>query len=297
MDKRPTTKLFLDSGNPTDTQKAIDLLGYLDGQTTNPSLVAQNPEINMKLTNGTRLSENELLEEYRKIIQDIKKIIPEGSISIEVYADLETKSEQMIKQALEFNEWIENAHIKLPTNKEGLIAARELSISGVNLNMTLCFSQQQAAAVYSATKDASSSSVYVSPFIGRLDDIGLQGVDLIANIKQMYENSDHHVELLAASVRNIKQFLYCLYLQVDIITAPLKVYEEWAKLNKTLPGIDLDPARFMDMGEYLDTKHLQQMQYEEVDLNKSPELYEISHELTTKGIVKFAQDWNALLGK
>lgn len=297
MDKRPATKLFLDSGNPKDTQKAFDLLGYLDGQTTNPSLVAQNPELSTKLTNGTHLSENELLEEYKNIIQDIKEIIPEGSISIEVYADLDTKSEQMIKQAIEFNEWIENAHIKLPTNKEGLIAARDLTRRGVNVNMTLCFSQQQAAAVYSATKDTTKSSVFVSPFIGRLDDIGLQGIDLIANIKRMYEVGDHHVELLVASVRNIKQFLYSLYLQVDIITAPLKVYEEWAKLEKPLPGYNLDPAQFMDMGEYLETKHLKQMQYEEVELNKSLELYDISHELTTKGIVKFAQDWNALLGK
>ena len=198
---------------------------------------------------------------------------------------------------MEFNEWIDNAHIKLPTNKEGLIAARELTRRGVNVNMTLCFSQQQAAAVYSATKNASDSSVYVSPFIGRLDDIGLQGVDLIANIKRMYENGDHHVELLAASVRNIKQFLYCLYLQVDIITAPLKVYEEWANRGKPMPGIELDLSGFGDMGEYLETKHLNQMQYEEVELNQSPELYDISHELTIKGIVKFAQDWNALLGK
>ncbi|HRP36581.1 MAG TPA: transaldolase family protein, partial [Candidatus Dojkabacteria bacterium] len=98
MENRPTTKLYLDSGNPQDTKNTIDLLGYLDGQTTNPSLVAQNPELGTKLTNGNRLTENELLEEYRKIIQDIKKIIPEGSISIEVYADLETKSEEMIRQ-------------------------------------------------------------------------------------------------------------------------------------------------------------------------------------------------------
>lgn len=297
MTNKPKTKLFLDSGNPKDTQKAIDLLGYLDGQTTNPSLVAQNPEISKKLANGAYLSEGELLEEYKRIIEEIKLIIPDGSISIEVYADLDTNSDQMIDQANEFNKWISNAHIKLPTNRAGLIAANELTIRDVNVNMTLCFSQQQAAAVYSATKDASNSSVFVSPFIGRLDDIGQQGVDIVANIQKMYNKGDHHVELLAASVRNIKQFLYCLYLQVDIITAPLKVYEEWAKLNKAVPGIDLDLAQFMDMGEYLNTKNLQQIQYDEIDLNKNPELYDISHELTTKGIVKFAQDWNALLGK
>jgi transaldolase len=297
MDKRTKTKLFLDSGNPKDTQKVLDLLDSLDGQTTNPSLVAQNPELSEKIKNGNHLSESELLGEYKKIINEIKEIIPNGSISIEVYADLNTKSEEMIKQALEFNTWIDNAQIKLPTNHEGLIAATELTDSGVNLNMTLCFSQQQAAAVYSATKNASSSSVYVSPFIGRLDDIGLQGIDLIANIKKMYESGDHHVELLAASVRNLKQFLYCLYLEVDIITAPLKVYEEWASIDRPIPGVDLDIEQFIDMGEYLETKHLQQIHYEEITLNQDKEAYDINHELTTKGIAKFAQDWNALLDR
>lgn len=297
MTNKFKTKLFLDSGNPKDTKKAVELLGHLDGQTTNPSLVAQNPELSDKFKNGTHLSESELLNEYKKIIKNVKSILPNGSISIEVYADLETKSEAMIAQALVFNEWIENAQIKLPTNKEGLKAATDLTEQGVNLNMTLCFSQQQAAAVYSATKNASGSSVYVSPFIGRLDDIGLQGIDLIANIKKMYDASDHHVELLAASVRNLKQFLYCLYIEVDIITAPLKIYEEWALLGKPIPGVDLGLGQFKDMGVYLETKHLQQIHFEEVSLEQNPNEYNIDHDLTTKGIVKFAQDWNALLGK
>ena len=297
MTKSLKTKLFLDSGNPVDTKKVIQLIGYIDGQTTNPSLVAQNPALSRKVENGIHLSEIELLAEYEKIIKELKSIIPNGSISIEVFADLNTKSAEMIKQALEFNEWIENAHIKLPTNQEGLIASQELTQKGVNVNMTLCFSQQQAGAVYVSTLNEAGSSVYISPFVGRLDDIGLQGIDLIANIKRMYAKSDHHVELLAASIRNLKQFLYCLYLEVDIITAPLKVYEEWANLNKPLPGIDLDLLQFGDMGQYLETKHLHQIHYEDVPLTLQPEEYNIEHELTTKGIMKFAQDWNSLLGK
>lgn len=297
MTKKTQTKLFLDSGNPQETKKVVELLGYLDGQTTNPSLVAQHPELKEKLEQGKYLSEDELFGEYNKIIQEIKTIIPEGSISIEVYADLNTSSQEMIEQAIEFNQWIDNAHIKLPTTKEGLIAAKELVQKGINVNMTLCFSQEQAAAVYSTTDMNSKSSIFVSPFIGRLDDIGLQGLDLIANIKKMYDSSDHHVELLAASVRNLKQFLYCIYLEVDIITAPLKVYDEWSKLGQPTPGIELDLEQFNDMGLYLETRHLKQIPYEEILLNQDLADYKLEHELTTKGIEKFAQDWNALSGK
>lgn len=291
----PKTKIFLDSGDPLETKTALSMLGYLDGQTTNPSLVASNPQIQERIKNGGNLSESELLESYKKIVQDIRYTIPDGSVSIEVYAGLETKTEEMITQALSMNKWIDSAHIKLPSNSEGIKAAHELSKQNVNLNLTLCFSQSQAAAVYSATKDNNNTSVFVSPFIGRLDDKNLKGMDLIKNIKLMYEQGDHHVELLAASIRSINHFLYCLYLRVDIITAPLKILKEWSDMG--CPTMDGPDSESLDYLSYLNYANFDDIHYEEISLEQDFTSYNTVNELTIAGIEKFANDWNKLLGK
>ncbi|MBI4130560.1 transaldolase, partial [Candidatus Roizmanbacteria bacterium] len=166
-----TTKIFLDSGDPEDTKKMIGILGFLDGQTTNPSLVAKKLA-DQGLGNGERgkkLSEKELLNEYKKIVQEISSIIPQGSVSIEVYADKTTTAEQMLVQGKEMFSWIPNAHIKFPTTAEGLKAAERAVIEGMRVNMTLVFTQSQAAAVYAATKHAGKESltghknIFVSP--------------------------------------------------------------------------------------------------------------------------------------
>lgn len=270
------------------------MLGFLDGQTTNPSLVVKVPALQEKISNGEKLTNEQLLEEYKKIIRDIYEIIPHGYISIEVYADLETTALEMVNQARELNTWIQSPYIKLPTNSQGLEAASILSKEGVLINMTLCFTQKQAAAVYSATQGNPQGSVFVSPFIGRLDDIGVQGMDLIKNIRNMYSESDHHVELLTASVRSLKHFLYALYLEVDIITAPFEILEEWSAQGKPVPGKDLPATEFSDMSRYLNSD-LASIPYENIDLSLDFRGFDVNHELTTKGIEKFASDWNSLL--
>ena len=289
------TKIFLDSGDPSETKSIVEFLGFLDGQTTNPSLIAQNPDVRAKFDKGERLTIDELKANYQDIVSKIRKEIPEGSVSIEVYADLDTKAEFMIEQAEEFNQWIENPHIKLPTNHEGIKAANALVAKGIQTNMTLCFSQEQAAAVYSATKGAHKGAVFVSPFIGRLDDIGLQGMDLIRNINEMYKSGDRHVELLAASVRNIKHFLYSLYLEVDIITAPFNVLKDWADSGRPMPGETIPLDEFADISTYFNNSQLQPIRYVDLDLEQTVEKFNLNHDLTTKGIEKFANDWNALL--
>jgi transaldolase len=289
------TKIFLDSGDPGETKTIIEMLGFLDGQTTNPSLIAQNPQVKARFDKGDLLSLDELKSQYKEIVKKIRQEMSDGSVSIEVYADLETKADFMIEQALEFNNWVPNPHIKLPTNLEGLKAAKTLVSKSININMTLCFSQEQAAAVYSATEGAEKGSVFVSPFIGRLDDIGLQGMDLIRHINTMYKTGDEHVELLAASVRNMKHFMYSLFLEVDIITAPFNVLKEWAELHKPIPGDTVPIEQFLDMRAYFDNSSLDSIQYEDIDLEGDFESFNLDHELTSKGIEKFANDWNALL--
>ena len=141
------TKIFLDSGDPIETKNTISLLGFLDGQTTNPSLIAKNPQAQERLVNGKKFSRAEVYDFYQKVIKEIYQVIPNGSISVEVYADKKTTVDEMLKQALLMNSWIPTAHIKLPITHTGLEVARILVDKNINVNMTLCFNQLQAAAV------------------------------------------------------------------------------------------------------------------------------------------------------
>ena len=274
------TKIFLDSGDPAETREAIQLLGFLDGQTTNPSLVAKNPD-----TAGKTFNKQELLHFYKKTVQEISSLILQGSVSIEVYADKHTTAEEMLSQGREMFSWIPNAHIKYPTTVTGLGAARLSIAEGMRVNMTLVFSQQQAAAVYAATRGAKKGDVFVSPFIGRLDDQGENGMQLIKSIIQMYKQGDEHVEVLCASVRNLDHLLAAIQLGSDIVTVPWKVLKEWGEGALRLPA-----GNFQYKPE-----GLQVIPYEEISLEQDWRAFDISHDLTDKGVGKFAEDWNNLL--
>lgn len=279
------TKIFLDSGDPQETKDILALLGFLDGQTTNPSLFAKNPEVQERAKTGEKFSREEVYGEYKKIVSEISALLPVGSVSVEVYADLKTSAEEMIKQAREMNAWIPNAHIKLPITSAGLQAAEKLVKEGVRVNMTLCFSQQQAAAVYQATAGAKKGDVFLSPFIGRFDDRGEDGMSFIENVIKMYKAGDGHVEILSASVRNYPHLLRCFQLQSDIVTVPAKILKDWAEHNFEIPSTDWQYS----------AGSLRPLIYETVDLNKPRQEYDIKHELTDKGLEKFAKDWNSLV--
>src|SRR5215831_20326027 len=182
---RPETKILVDSGDPEETLRIKKLLGYVDGQTTNPTYVAKNPQVQQILASGRKFTAAQQNDEYRKIVREISPLVGSAGVSIEVFADFNTKAEDMLAQGEEMYSWIPNAYIKYPCTREGLRAA-EISVARqIRVNMTLCFSQEQAAAVYAATR-RSREPVYVSPFIGRLDDRGENGIDLVKNIKEMY---------------------------------------------------------------------------------------------------------------
>ena len=222
------TRIFLDGGNPEETREIIASLGFLDGQTTNPTLISKNPEARRRLEQGNRFSAEEIFGFYRKVVREISALIPQGSVSVEVYADPSTTAGEMLKQGREMFSWISNAHIKFPTSNEGLKAAEQAVGLGLRVNLTLCFSQEQAAAVCAATRGAKKGAVFVSTFIGRLDDRGENGMDLITNIIRMYHQGDGHVEVLTASVRHLDHLLYALKLGSDIITAPFEILKKWA---------------------------------------------------------------------
>jgi len=283
--ERLASRIFLDGGNPEETKEIIETLGFLDGQTTNPTLISKNPGIRELLQQGGKLTEDQLLRFYRDVVNKISAIIPGGSISVEVYGDASSTADRMLSQGREMFRWIPNAHIKFPTTAEGLKAASRAVGEGMRVNMTLCFTQSQAAAVYAATRGARTGDVFVSPFIGRLDDRGENGMDLIANILRMYEKSDGHVEVLTASVRSIGHLLCALKLGSPIITSPFEILKEWGERGMSLPGPDFT----------YDARSLKAIPYGEIDLTKSWEEYDIGHELTQKGMERFSQDWNSLI--
>ncbi len=282
---RPPSKILVDGGDVEETKHIKQLLGYVDGQTTNPSLIAKNPEIKRLVSSGHALSESDEVAEYRRIVREISPLVGDAGVSVEVFADVNTGAEQMLKQGREMFTWISNAYIKFPCTPEGLKATHRAVAEGIRVNVTLCFSQQQAAAVYAATR-GSKSPAYVSPFVGRLDDIGQNGVDLVRNIKRMYSAGDGHVFVLAASIRNLQHLLYCFQLGVDLVTVPAKVLEEWVSQGCPLPekGFEYEPVGT-------------RIHYQELDLEQPWQNFDVRHELTTKGIAKFVADYRATLRK
>ena len=279
------TRIFLDGGDPEETSEIVRLLGFLDGQTTNPTLISKNPRARERLEKGGKFTREQIIDFYQQTVKEISKLIPEGSISVEVYADHSTSAEAMLSQGREMFAWIPNAHIKFPSSREGLRAAEQAVMKGMRVNLTLCFSQEQAAAVYAATRGAKRGDVFVSPFIGRLDDKGENGMDLISDILQMYRKGDGHVMVLTASVRKIDHLLYALKLGSDIITAPFNILKEWGEKGLPVPG---DNYVYGPGG-------LKSIPFKEIDLTKNWQSYDIRHELTDKGMERFSADWNALI--
>lgn len=284
-------KFFVDSCDPADTQKAIALLGSIDGQTTNPTLLTKNPDIQTYLAQGKKLQLSELLSMYEQAIQAIASYTT-GALSVEVYADWNTKSEEMVEQAYRMKEWSSHIYIKFPTIPEGLKAAAAFTKSGGHANMTLVFDQLQAAAVYSATQDTQGTA-FVSPFVGRWDDRGFFGLNIIQHIKSMYAAFDAqrgkatcHVEILAASLRNLDHIHGAIVFGADILTAPVSAYQAWIDAGSQYSPKPPQPNMLVPIP------------FEELTYTDDFETYEINQDkkgLLNQGLIKFANDWNAVI--
>jgi transaldolase len=281
------SKIYIDGGDPQETKQADEMLkkaGYhgLDGQTTNPSLIAKNYAAK---SGGKKVPLAEAFAAYKDVVTEMSRIIPEGKISIQVIGDPATMTaEDMILQARERNTWIENGIIKLPCSQAGITAVEVFCQEGP-VNITLNFSQEQAAAVYAATK-SHTYDVFISPFVGRLDDKGENGMDVVANTLAMYRTlGDGHVAVIVASVRNMKHMLYALKMKSDIITVPFEVFKAWADGGFTLPGEDF----------LYDVPGLSEIPYRELPLDNDWKSYDLSHPLTDAGMVKFWDDWKKIV--
>lgn len=282
------SKIFIDGGVVSETREARDMLGYLDGQTTNPSLIAKN--LSGRL-GGQKLSEAQAIGQYKDTVGEISALIPLGSVSIQVFANGNTSAEDMLEQARERDKWITNASIKFPCTFAGLKAAERACVE-MPINITLVFSQSQAAAVYEATKGA-KYPVFLSPFVGRLDDRGENGMQVVKNILRMYGGGDlpagrqvGHVEVLTASIRSVDHILYALQLKSQILTIPFAVFKEWG-----IGGFKTPPPDYQ-----YPTGTLSPIPYQEtVILGKPWQEYDLSHDLTDKGLDKFWSDWNNIV--
>jgi len=189
-------KFFIDTANLDQIKEAQDL-GVLDGVTTNPSLMAKE---------GIVGREN-ILQHYKDICE-----IVDGDVSAEVIA---TDFDNMLIEGTDLANLHSQIVVKLPMIKDGIKAAKYFSDNGVKTNVTLVFSAGQALLA------AKAGATYVSPFIGRLDDISTDGLNLIAEIRQIYDNYGFATEILAASVRHTMHVIDCAKLGADIMTGPL----------------------------------------------------------------------------
>ena len=206
-------KFFIDTANLAQIQEA-EHLGVLDGVTTNPYLMAKE---------GIRGEEN-ILEHYRKICE----IVP-GDISAEVIA---TDYEGMILEGEKLASLSPQIVVKIPMIKDGIRAIRYFSEKGIRTNCTLVFSAGQALLA------AKAGATYVSPFIGRLDDISNDGLGLIADIRLIYDNYGYNTQILAASVRHTMHIIDCAKIGADVITAPLSAILGLLKHPLTDSGLE-----------------------------------------------------------
>lgn len=189
-------KFFIDTANLAQIEEAENL-GVLDGVTTNPSLMAKE---------GIR-GEANILEHYKKICEMVQ-----GDVSAEVIA---TDYEGIVKEGEALAALHPQIVVKVPMIKDGIRAIRYFSQKGIRTNCTLVFSAGQALLA------AKAGATYVSPFIGRLDDVSTDGLGLIADIRLIYDNYGYETQVLAASVRHTMHIIECAKIGVDVITAPL----------------------------------------------------------------------------
>ena len=201
-------KFFADTAVVEEIAELNDM-GIIDGVTTNPSLI---------------------LKSGRDILEVTKEIcdLVDGPVSAEVVA---TEADEMIKEGRKLAKIADNVTIKLPLTWDGLKACKVLSGEGNMINVTLCFSANQALIA------AKAGATFISPFIGRLDDINLDGLDLIEDIRTIYDNYNFKTEILAASVRSVNHVSECAKIGADVMTAPPSVIKKLANHPLTDKGL------------------------------------------------------------
>lgn len=207
--ERTVMKIFLDTANIDEIRDAASL-GVLNGVTTNPSLMSK-----------------EKRGDYKKMLKEICDIV-QGPVSAEVVTE---DCEEMIRQARDLTKISEHIVVKIPLVPDGIRAVKKLSADEIKTNVTLCFSANQALLA------AKAGATYISPFVGRLDDVGIDGMGVVADIISIYENYAFSTQVLVASVRHTQHVLDAVRLGADIATVPHKVLMQMLKHPLTDVGV------------------------------------------------------------
>ncbi len=203
-------KFFLDTANVEQIRK-INELGLLDGVTTNPSLIAKTGR------------------PFPEVVREICKLV-EGPVSLEVIG---TETKKMVEEANKLVEYGKNVVVKIPITEEGLKAVKILANQGIRTNVTLCFSPLQALLA------AKAGASYISPFVGRLDDCAHDGMELIQQIKQIYDNYAYATEIIVASIRHPLHIVQSAMIGAHIVTVPYEVFSKIASHPLTDKGIEI----------------------------------------------------------
>jgi transaldolase len=213
-------KFFVDTADVTEIREVAST-GLLDGVTTNPSLVAKSGR------------------DFRDVIKEICSIV-EGPVSAEVTA---LEADAMVAEGQSLAKIAANVAVKVPLTWDGLKACRALTQSGLKVNVTLCFNANQALLA------AKAGAAFISPFIGRLDDAGQDGMELIGEIRQIYDTYDFDTEILAASIRTVNHVKYAALTGADVVTVPVAIMKALVKHPLTDKGIDSFLADWKKTGQ------------------------------------------------
>ena len=213
-------RFFVDTADIAAIRELHEL-GMVDGVTTNPSLI---------LKSGRNIAE---------VTKEICEMVP-GPVSAEVVAN---DAEGMIREGRHLAQIAPNVTVKVPLTWDGLRACKALTDEGHMVNVTLCFTAAQAILA------AKAGATFISPFIGRLDDLGLDGMELIADIRRIYDNYGYETNLLAASVRSVSHIIECARIGADVITAPPSVIKAMASHVLTDKGLDQFNADWAKTGQ------------------------------------------------
>lgn len=300
------TKFLLDSGDPEEYKQVSDLAkknnSELWGATTNPSLIAK------KLA-GRKVSQQKAFELQKQIVMQIVDIVP-GAVSAEVYADGNTMASEIIKQGQEIASWHQRVVVKLPTTIEGFKARTGLRRQKIPINNTLVFSLAQVFAIClheqiiqksfgPINPPAGGWPPFISPFVGRLDHIGQDGMGLVENAMKMKNKLGFDCWLLEASIRRVEHLKRGLLAQVEAITAPAKVLQQWFSLSTKQQDTlapnsyaqNLKPIDYWEPPEdLLSLKTIDEFM-EAIETGR----LDIHHDLTDKGVIRFAQDWKSII--
>ena len=203
-------KFFIDSADVSEIKQASER-GWVDGVTTNPTLIAKS---------GRR---------FEDVIKEICKIT-KGPVSAEV---ISLKADEMFAEGKNLAKWADNVVVKIPMCEDGMIAVKKLTAEGIKTNVTLVFSVVQALLA------AKAGASMVSPFVGRLDDIGSDGMVMVNEVVQMYQNYDFSTEVLVASIRSPMHIQHAALMGADIATIPFKVMQQMTGHPLTTKGIEM----------------------------------------------------------